>query len=85
MPRIINVKPYIVGKSTWVTGEYEGETAEKVGLVINGTRLYSVPNTKEEYPKFKYYKKDIKITDSVQVYLASSDETTLAKTDVPIE
>lgn len=68
-----------------MTGEHSGsELAKKVGLYINGARIYSVPIGQAEPGHFKYYRKDLKKTDVVKVYIADADDKELDKADVPI-
>ncbi|WP_429952251.1 immunoglobulin-like domain-containing protein [Enterococcus sp. DIV0213j] len=79
------VDTYIVGQSTWVTGEHsESELAKKVGLIVNGTDLGSAPISQAEPGHFKYWKNDLKETDVVQVYLATEEGKELTKAAVPI-
>ncbi|OTO28380.1 hypothetical protein A5816_000646 [Enterococcus sp. 3G1_DIV0629] len=58
---------------------------EKVGLYINGERIYSVPIGQAQPPNFEYYRKDLKATDAVKVYIADKDDKELDQADVPIK
>lgn len=82
--KILTVDEYVSGTSTWVTGTYKGTLVEKVGLYINDERVYSVPIGQAEPPNFKYYRKDLKVTDKVQVYLADANDKELTQEEVPI-
>lgn len=82
--KILTVDEYIPGTSTYVTGTYQGTLAEKIGLYVDGTHVYSVPLIKSEYPKFKYYKNNLTVTEKVQVYLADENDNELVRADVPI-
>lgn len=83
--KILTVDEYVPGTSTWVTGTYQGTLVEKVGIYINGEKIYAVPNTQEERPKFKYYRKGLLATDIVKVYIADKDDKELDQADVPIK
>ncbi|EOH1311818.1 immunoglobulin-like domain-containing protein [Enterococcus faecium] len=83
--KILTVDEYVPGTSTWVTGTYQGTLAEKVGLYINGERVYSVPIGQAQPPNFEYYRKDLKATDAVKVYIADKDDKELDQADVPIK
>lgn len=65
--KILTVDEYVPGTSTWVTGTYQGTLAKKVGIYVNGEKIYAVPIAQEERPKFKYYRKGILATDTVKV------------------
>lgn len=68
-----------------MTGEHSGnELAKKVGLYINGGRIYSVPIAKDDPGHFKYYRTGLLATDVVQVYIADANDKELDKADVPI-
>ncbi|AUB52036.1 hypothetical protein EM4838_03165 [Enterococcus mundtii] len=82
--KILTVDEYIPGTSTYVTGTYQGTLAEKIGLYVDETHVYSVPLIKSEYPKFKYYKNNLTVTEKVQVYLADENDNELVRADVPI-
>lgn len=82
--KILTVDEYIPGKSSWITGTHQGTLAKKVGIYINGGRVYPVPIDAATPGQFKYWKNDIKITDTLQVYLADADENELVRADVPI-
>ncbi|HIB1899566.1 TPA: immunoglobulin-like domain-containing protein [Enterococcus faecium] len=82
---MLTVDEYVPGTSTWVTGTYQGTLAEKVGLYINGERVYSVPIGQAQPPNFEYYRKDLKATDAVKVYIADKDDKELDQVDVPIK
>ncbi|EJC3744157.1 hypothetical protein MYY11_000503 [Enterococcus faecium] len=83
--KILTVDEYVPGTSTWVTGTYQGTLVEKVGIYINGEKIYAVPNAQEERPKFKYYRKGLLATDVVKVYIADKDDKELDQADVPIK
>lgn len=83
--KILSVDEYVPGTSTWVTGTYQGTLVEKVGLYINGERIYSVPIGQAEPGHFKYYKKGLLATDVVKVYIADANDKELDKADVPIK
>ncbi|MFN6912872.1 immunoglobulin-like domain-containing protein [Enterococcus faecium] len=83
--KILTVDEYVPGTSTWVTGTYQGTLVEKVGLYINGERIYSVPIGQAQPPNFEYYRKDLKATDAVKVYIADKDDKELDQADVPIK
>ncbi|HGV8436664.1 TPA: immunoglobulin-like domain-containing protein [Enterococcus faecium] len=83
--KILTVDVYVPGTSTWVTGTYQGTLAEKVGLYINGERVYSVPISQADPPNFKYYRKGLLATDVVKVYIADKDDKELDQADVPIK
>ncbi|AUB52990.1 hypothetical protein GUI51_09510 [Enterococcus mundtii] len=83
--KILTVDEYVPGTSTYVTGTYQGTLAEKIGLYVDGTHVYSVPLIKSEYPKFKYYKDNLTSTEKVQVYLADANDKELVRADVPIK
>ncbi len=69
-----------------MTGECsDSSLISKVGLIINGTRLYAVPIDQADPGHFKYWKNDLKETDVVQVYLVDAEENELDRADVPIE
>lgn len=83
--KILSVDEYIPGTSTWVTGTCQGTLAEKVGLYVNGVRIYSVPIGQAEPGHFKYYRKGLLATVTVKVYLADANDKELDKADVPIK
>lgn len=83
--KILTVDEYVPGTSTWVTGTYQGTLAEKIGLYINGERIYSVPIGQADPPNFKYYRKGLLATDTVKVYIADKDDKELDQADVPIK
>ncbi|EOB1355020.1 immunoglobulin-like domain-containing protein [Enterococcus faecium] len=83
--KILTVNEYVPGTSTWVTGTYQGTLAEKVGLYINGERVYSVPISQADPPNFEYYRKGLLATDVVKVYIADKDDKELDQADVPIK
>ena len=83
--KILTVDEYVPGTSIYVTGTYQGTLAEKIGLYVDDTHVYSVPLIKNEYPKFKYYKNNLTSYEHVQVYLADADDSELARADVPIK
>lgn len=82
--KILTVDEYVPGTSTWVTGTYQGTLAKKVGIYVNGEKIYAVPIAQEERPNFKYYRKGILATDTVKVWLATADDKELDQADVPI-
>ncbi|EME8143285.1 hypothetical protein I4L49_001482 [Enterococcus faecium] len=83
--KILTVDEYIPNVSTWVTGTYRGTLAKKVGIYVNGEKIYAVPMKQEERPKFKYYRNGILATDTVKVWLATADDKELDQADVPIK
>ncbi|EOH1312918.1 immunoglobulin-like domain-containing protein [Enterococcus faecium] len=83
--KILTVDEYVPGTSTWVTGTYQGTLVEKVGLYINGERIYSVPISQADPPNFEYYRKGLLATDVVKVYIADKDDKELDQADVPIK
>jgi len=83
--KILTVDEYVPGTSAYVTGTYQGTLAEKVGLYINGERIYSVPIGQADPPNFKYYRKGLLATDVVKVYIADKDDKELDQADVPIK
>ncbi|HBI2110550.1 hypothetical protein IL307_02450 [Enterococcus faecium] len=83
--KILTVDEYVPGTSTWITGTYQGTLVEKVGLYINGERIYSVPISQADPPNFEYYRKGLLATDVVKVYIADKDDKELDQADVPIK
>lgn len=83
--KILSVDEYIPGKTSWITGTYEGTLAKKVGIYINGGRVYPVPIDAATPGQFKYWKNDIKITDTLEVYLSTADDKELVKANVPVQ
>lgn len=83
--KILTVDEYVPNVSTWVTGTYQGTLAKKVGIYVNGEKIYAVKMSQEERPKFKYYRNGILATDTVKVWLATADDKELDQADVPIK
>ncbi|VEE82058.1 immunoglobulin-like domain-containing protein [Enterococcus hirae] len=83
--KILTVDEYVPSTSTWIIGTYQGTLAEKIGLYINGERIYSVPIGQADPPNFKYYRKGLLATDTVKVYIADKDDKELDQADVPIK
>ncbi|PEH49303.1 hypothetical protein CRM75_16120 [Enterococcus faecium] len=85
-PQIIKINSYVEGSSTWISGDYVGDTVARVGLIVNDVMFKSVPISEELMLKkrFQYYKTGLKSTDDVQAVLYNTKNNELARADIII-
>ncbi|EHA3993919.1 hypothetical protein JKN29_002840, partial [Enterococcus faecalis] len=82
---ITSVNEYIEGKTEYVSGLYKGEGVISANLIINGTPINKVWLEKEPKGTFKYYERNLKVTDDVQIVLYNKKGKEVARKQVVIK
>ncbi|EOI6522815.1 immunoglobulin-like domain-containing protein [Enterococcus faecalis] len=84
--KITSLSDYKVGKTEWITGSYEGEGASLVGLIIDGNEkdTVKVAISDPAAKTFRYYKRDLKPGQNVQVVLYGKDGKEVARKQLVI-